>query len=152
MTTPIDDYPERFPYVSILEDCIAYWDFRDKSLCDIISNRLATWSTDRWITDHLGQLNSAVDIDSTSEQVTWTNLGTVGDSLMLCRQSDSWIYAWNEPVLTTTGINTGVTKSTLEVSIVMFFNRIMTTANRAQIETLLNIRYIYPTQQVEMQE
>lgn len=80
MTTPIDDYPERFPYIPIFEDCIAYWDFRDGSLYDVIGNELLIPVNSPTITiDHLGLSNNAYELNGTSQCFSSTYDMAIGD-------------------------------------------------------------------------
>lgn len=140
-------YVPNMPYWYLLQDCIAYWDFRDGSLYDIISNKLATHAANNWTVDHLGQQDSCLDLLNT-DQVTWTSLGTIGDTLCV---HQSGTFAWNFTPIYNNGINTSAS-STTTISFVLIFNRVMTSTERSQIESLLKERYIYPTQKAAMQE
>lgn len=55
-------YVPEMPYYSMMDNCVAYWDFKDGNLYDVISNRYPTVTTGitTGTIDHLGQINNAI--------------------------------------------------------------------------------------------
>ena len=224
MTTPIEDYPERYPYVSILEDCIAYWDFRDGSLYDVVGNNKITLGTMTIVDDdQFNQKNSAIKATdgggaSLSSSISLQNEATIafvakdtnvvdqryllavsgnsrirhdnsGLTVLLHGYSKLYDLAsidksqWNVYVIlssssvrrlfvngieitgteTPSGYASAYVFPTLftyngqygmagVLSEIMFWNNLLSEAEVQQLTSLIQTRYIYPTQQVEIQE
>lgn len=229
MTIPPEDYPESFPYYSIFADCIAYWDFKDGSLYDVIGNKhLSVKGSPVLTNDHFGYANNAYDLNgnsyfynsiSASNEITLvaviypTSVNTNGGGLITksdlnSNYGDFDLHIYNENLTITINSNSyhiaqpitinqwsicigtydghtlklynnGIlldslvcdtaltnTYSTLcigsyylnttefdgKMSNAMIYNKALSDSEVKQLTELLQKRYIYPTQQAEMQE
>lgn len=73
-------YVPNMPYWYLLQDCIAYWDFKDGSLYDVIGNELLIPVNSPTITiDHLGLSNNAYELNGTSQYFSSTYDMAIGD-------------------------------------------------------------------------